>query len=174
MARGQNGSQRNPSADALARGLGWFSIGLGLAEVLAPRALTRALGLHGQERLVAAYGVREIATGIGILAARDPTPWIWGRVGGDALDLATLAGGLHEGNRNRANVGLAMGAVAAVGALDVYCATALSGGSEAPRQIRDYSARSGFPREPQAMRGAASDFAVPPDMRTPEALRPYA
>jgi len=47
MARGQS-ENRNSSADALARGLGWFSIGLGLAEVLAPRTLTRALGLDGQ------------------------------------------------------------------------------------------------------------------------------
>ena len=172
MARGQSG-QRNPSADALARGLGWFSIGLGLAEVLAPRGLTRALGLDGQERLIQAYGVREIATGIGILASRDPTPWIWGRIGGDALDLATLAGGFHEGNPHKGNLGFAMGAVAAVSALDAYCATALSSESE-PRQIRDYSARSGFPREPEAMRGAASDFTVPADMRIPDPLRPYA
>ena len=173
MARGQSGP-RNPSADALARGLGWFSIGLGLAEVLAPRGLTRALGLDDQERLVQAYGVREIATGIGILASRDPTPWIWGRVGGDALDLATLAGGFHEGNPQKGNLGLALGAVAAVSALDAYCAIALSGSDEAPRLTRDYSARSGFPREPAAMRGAASDFTVPADMRIPEPLRPYA
>ena len=174
MARGYRETHHSRSADTLARGLGWFSIGLGLAEVLAPRTLTRALGLQGHERLVQAYGLREIATGVGILAARNPAPWIWGRVGGDALDLATLAGGLHDDNRHMANVGLAMGAVAAVGALDVYCATALSGESEPPRRVRDYSGRSGFPREVQAMRGAASDFQMPADMRIPEALRPYA
>lgn len=174
MARGYRETHRNSSADTLARGLGWFSIGLGLAEVLAPRTLTRALGLQGHERLVQAYGLREIATGVGILAARNPAPWIWGRVGGDALDLATLAGGLHDDNRRRANVGIAMAAVAAVGALDVYCATALSAEGEPPRPLRDYSGRSGFPREVQAMRGAASDFQMPADMRIPEALRPYA
>ena len=174
MARAYRETHHNPSADTLARGLGWFSIGLGLAEVLAPRTLTRALGLQGHERLVQAYGLREIATGVGILAARNPAPWIWGRVGGDALDLATLAGGLHDDNRRRANVGIAMGAVAAVGALDVYCATALSAEAEPQRPVRDYSGRSGFPREVQAMRGAASDFQMPADMRIPEALRPYA
>ena len=174
MPHGRSGSHPNRSADALARGLGWFSIGLGLAEVLAPRSLTRALGLGGQERLVQAYGLREIATGVAILAAKDPTPWVWGRVGGDALDLATLAGGFHEGNRHKANVGMALGAVAAVSALDVYCATALGAQSEPSAPMRDYSRRTGFPREPQAMRGAASDFTVPPDMRVPEALRPYA
>ena len=79
-------------AHSMARGLGWFSIGLGLAEVLAPRALTRGLGMEGNEQLVQAYGLREIATGIGILSSDQPAPWIWGRVGGDALDMATLAG----------------------------------------------------------------------------------
>jgi hypothetical protein len=56
-------------AHSMARGLGWFSIGLGLTEVLAPRALTRGLGMEGNEQLVQAYGLREIATGIGILSS---------------------------------------------------------------------------------------------------------
>jgi hypothetical protein len=86
--------------DALARGLGVFSIALGLYELLAPRSLTRALGMQGNETLVRGYGLREIATGVGILAAKDPTPWIWGRVAGDGLDLATLCTGL-EGSTPR-------------------------------------------------------------------------
>ena len=57
------------TAHSMARGLGWFSIGLGLAEVLAPRALTRGLGMEGNEQLVQAYGLREIPTGIGILSS---------------------------------------------------------------------------------------------------------
>lgn len=32
-------------ADQLAKALGWFSLGLGLAELLAPRRITRALGM---------------------------------------------------------------------------------------------------------------------------------
>ena len=91
-------------AHSMARGLGWFSIGLGLAEVLAPRALTRGLGMEGNEQLVQAYGLREIATGIGILSSDQPAPWIWGRVGGDALDMATLAGGLQPDNPKKENV----------------------------------------------------------------------
>ena len=43
-------------AHSMARGLGWFSIGLGLAEVLAPRTLTRGLGMEGNEQLVQACG----------------------------------------------------------------------------------------------------------------------
>jgi len=78
------------ATDRLARGLGLFSIGLGLAEFVAPRALARAHDMPGNKPLIRAYGAREIATGVAILASDDPTPWIWGRVAGDVLDLATL------------------------------------------------------------------------------------
>ena len=107
------------TADALARGLGWFSIGLGLAEVVAPGALARALGMKGQETPDSGLWRARNRTGIGVLGSQDPTPWIWGRVGGDGLDLATLATGLEHDNRKRENVGIAIAAVAGVTVLDV-------------------------------------------------------
>jgi hypothetical protein len=160
----------------LAQGLGWFSIGLGLTELLAPQVLARGLGLRGHEKLIASYGAREVATGIGILAARDPTPWIWGRVVGDALDLGTLAGGLVEGRgRERENVGLAVAAVAGVTLLDVLCGRALSARRRGARKraARDYGDRRGMPQPAEAMRGAARDFTAPRDFRIPDPLRPW-
>ena len=65
------------TALALAEGLGWFSIGLGLAELAAPHSLARFLGMEGHAGLIRAYGVREVVTGVGILAQDDPTPWVW-------------------------------------------------------------------------------------------------
>jgi hypothetical protein len=163
----------NDSAEALARGLGWFSIGLGLVEVLAPRSLARGLGMEGSETLLRLYGGREIANGIGILCSKDRAPWLWGRVGGDALDVATLTSGLKDSNPRKENVGLAVGAVAMITALDVTCAQALSQKETQPRSpVWDYSDRRGFPRPPEEMRGAARDFQAPRDMRTPEAMRP--
>jgi hypothetical protein len=163
------------TTDTLARGLGWFSIALGVAEIVAPRALARALGMKGQEGLIAAYGMREIATGIGILASKDPTPWIWGRVAGDGLDLATLAANLEGDNPKKENIGIAMAAVAGVTALDVYCAQTLSRESPHPLPpLQDYSDRTGFPRGIEQSRGAAKDFEAPRDFRTPEAMRPWA
>jgi hypothetical protein len=162
------------ATDTLARGLGLFSIALGIAEVAAPRALARALGMKGQEGLIAGYGVREIATGIGILASKDPTPWVWGRVAGDGLDLATLATALEGNNPKKGNVGIAMAAVAGVTALDVYCAQTLSRESPHPLPpMQDYSDRTGYPRGIEQSHGAARDYEVPSDFRTPEALRPY-
>jgi hypothetical protein len=161
------------TAGTLAHQLGWFSIALGSLELLATKQLTRSLGMRGQERLVQAYGVREIVKGIGILTAKDPTPWLWGRVAGDALDLGTLAVAYRTGHK-RANVAIAMANVAAVTALDVMSAQQLGAvRKRQSRPLRDYSARSGFPLGVAASRGAASDAPIPADMLTPEPLRPY-
>ena len=173
--RGARARGAHSPSERLARGLGWFSIALGAAELLAPRTLCRALGMEGSETLVRAYGVREALTGVAILTSHDPTPWIMGRVGGDALDLATLAGGFDGRNSKAGNLLAATVAVAAVTALDVVCAQGLMadkrlGSGEWP----EYRRRSGFPRDPSAMRGAARDFKAPADFRIPEALRPWA
>ncbi|WAJ30235.1 cyclase dehydrase [Antarcticirhabdus aurantiaca] len=166
----------------LAQGLGWFSIGLGLAEILAPHALTRALGMRGAEPLVQAYGVREIVTGIGILGSDQPRPWLVGRLAGDGLDVATLATAYHDDNPRRGSVGLALAMVAGVAVLDFLATEALGRderrGAAAVsdwrrRMLAAYSRRSGLPRGVQASRGAARDFEVPRDFRAPEAMRPW-
>jgi hypothetical protein len=64
----ESGSRPGRRAGKLARALGWFSIGLGAAEFLAPRVTARAVGMRGSEGVVKAYGAREIATGVAILA----------------------------------------------------------------------------------------------------------
>lgn len=117
--------QENGTVDAIARGLGWFSIALGLAELLAPRQVTRPLGMADHGRAAQLYGMREMAVGVGLLAAKDPAPWLWGRVAGDVLDLASLATGLRHDNPERGRAGLAMGAVAAITLLDLCCASQL-------------------------------------------------
>lgn len=164
--------RREEGARQLARGLGWFSIALGLTEIAAPQALSRALGMEGRETLLRAYGLREIVNGAAILVAEDPGPAMWARVAGDGLDIASLIPGLSEDNPKRGNVALALGMVAGITLLDLVCARSVSDESARP-WVRDYSDRSGLPRPPEEMRGAARDFAVPRDMRAPEALRPY-
>lgn len=173
----KNPLRRNSSpvaAVTLARGLGWFSIALGLAEVLAPGVLSRSLGMGRWKMLVAGYGVREIAAGVGILASEDPAPWIWGRVAGDALDLGTLAAALLDDNPQKAGVAVAMAAVAGVTALDVVCAQAL--GTKARRSsLRwGYNGRRGMPRPAEAVRGLTQNLGLAPNVRTPEAIRRFA
>lgn len=157
--------------DHLARGLGYFSLALGMAELVAPRMLCRAAGIGEKENLVRAYGGREIATGLAILTSHDATPWVWGRAAGDALDIATLAAAAKEWRRP--GTVLALAALAGATAVDVFCAVGLTtekGGRLTARA--DYGDRSGFPRGIEAARGAARDFQLPRDMRTPDPLRP--
>ncbi|MDA8248081.1 MAG: cyclase dehydrase [Rhodospirillales bacterium] len=155
-----------PARDTVAQDLGWFSIGLGLAELLAPRAVGAMVGMRRTAPLISLYGVREIATGVGILAAPDPTPFVWGRVAGDALDAATLTLGL-VGRRGRGRALLALLAVGGVAALDVLCAQSLSSrAAQRPGRRFDYEDRSGWPRPPEMMRGAARP--------TPSAAQPHA
>ena len=101
---------------------------------------------------------------------------MWGRVAGDALDIATLASSMQPGRRLGPAIGLA--AVAGVTAVDVANATALTARDRRrARSNIDYSNRSGFPRSPAEMRGAAlSDFRTPDDMRAelPRAPQPQA
>ncbi len=109
----------------LARCLGWFSIGLGVAEVVAPRMMARLTGVHPQT--LALYGVREIVTGVGILSCQRPTAWMWGRVAGDAQDLATLGMSMFDPDNEYCERSCAAAvAVAGVMAADVVCATQLS------------------------------------------------
>lgn len=94
------------------RALGWFSIGLGLAEALAPKTMAKAIGAEGYEGVVCAFGLREIATGIGILSGERPAAgWLWARVGGDALDLAFLgmAAACNRDNGGRVAIAAAAG-----------------------------------------------------------------
>jgi hypothetical protein len=127
------------------------------------------LGLQGKEALIRAYGGREIASGIGSLSS-NPAPAIWGRVGGDLLDLATLASSAGGDKNQRRNAGMAIAGVLGITLLDVLVAAALSQQNARPREIRDYSDRTGFPKGPSAARGAASNFKASPDMRSAPAV----
>jgi hypothetical protein len=170
----QRRMNREASARRAAMGLGWFSIGLGCAELLFARPMARSLGMKGEEGLLRLYGLREIATGLGIFGAKkNPAPWIWARVAGDGLDIATLATHV-SGNPRKAQIALALANVVGVTVVDVMTAEKLSALEKTARKpVRDYSDRVGFSSPPDAMRGAAlKDFRVPADMKIPDAMRP--
>jgi hypothetical protein len=110
--------------DTLTTFLGVFSIGLGLAELLAPRGFAEAVGTRRRTGLLRAYGLREISAGVGLLTRPRKGPWLWGRVGGDVLDLATLCADLPDADDDRrARLLASVAAVVGVTALDVYAAT---------------------------------------------------
>ena len=122
-----------PSASAkkLAKGLGWFSIGLGLAELLAPRAIASISGVSNRRTgLIRLYGLREIAAGVAIFSQKNPAAGVWSRVAGDALDLASLGAAAASPDSKKGRLAFATANVLAVTALDVICAKQLSNGKQ--------------------------------------------
>ncbi|HWE48379.1 MAG TPA: SRPBCC family protein [Bryobacteraceae bacterium] len=121
----QNGSHAlNPAK--LATGLGWFSIGLGLAELLAPRRIQRLTGTSNNKTLIRGFGLREIASGVGILEKPHDPKLVWSRVAGDAMDLVSLGSALTSRKNDRLKTAGAFAAVAGVTAVDVLCAQRMS------------------------------------------------
>jgi uncharacterized membrane protein len=112
--------------EGLARGLGWFSIGLGLAQLLAPRALARLVGVKNHRALIRAVGLREITSGIGILSQVKPRGWVWARVGGDVMDLAMIGSAMNDKHASRGRLTTAAVVVAGVTAVDTLCGRRLS------------------------------------------------
>jgi|tagenome__1003787_1003787.scaffolds.fasta_scaffold20902737_1 hypothetical protein len=145
-----NESQRGQADTAtyrLAQFLGVFSLLLGVVELIWGGTLGRALGLGGQEWIVRVYGAREFLNGVLILVSKDPTPWIWLRVIGDALDAGTLVYGYARDPSKLTNIIIAFVAVTPIVILDIYCAFKLSRESKTPlAPPADYSGRSGIAR----------------------------
>lgn len=131
------GHRRNGRAgdEGLSRALGWFSIGLGLAELTAPNAVARLIGIpedDSNRRMLRAFGMRELANGVGILAQPRESGWMWARVGGDLMDLAFLGNNLRSDEAQPNRIAAAAAAVAGVTALDVLCGQRMGQESDSP------------------------------------------
>ena len=144
------------ASDRLARNLGWFSLGLGALEILAPERITRALGMEGKESLVRFYGFREIAAGVLSLSI-EKKAGLWSRVAGDAVDIATLLAGLRDNNPQKGNVEMALMMVGGITLLDIAAATGVTA-RHAPQagRRRMYDDRTGYPKGIAASRGVAA------------------
>jgi uncharacterized membrane protein len=119
----------NISPQKIAQSLGWFSIGLGLAEIAAPTAVANIVGVNGgsaTKKTLRFYGARELAAGIGILSQSKPSAWLWGRVAGDVLDLSSLFKAMTSKENERGKTAAVTAAVLGVTAADVCCAMQLT------------------------------------------------
>ena len=130
-AQARESRQRKPQRRAMrasslinesrtAQALGWFSVGVGLTALLAPRVFGAATGVGTRTGMLRAIGLRELAAGAGLLTTRAATPWLWSRVAGDMMDLLLLGSAAAKpviGGRTRSLVSL--GLVAGVTAADV-------------------------------------------------------
>ncbi len=108
--------------EKLVIGLGLFSIGLGLTQLIAPRKVSKAIGVKKNDKLMRAFGAREFSNGVGILTRKKTGAWLWGRVAGDVVDLACLGLALRSRRTDKAKLAVAAAAVAGVTAADIYAA----------------------------------------------------
>jgi uncharacterized membrane protein len=119
---------RRSEGEERARLLGYFSLALGVAQLTLSGPVARLLGLRDTARSRAALkviGLREIGSGVGLLAKNGSSGFVWSRVAGDALDLALLGSAMAR-PLSRTRLLAATAAVAGVAALDVLSAARLS------------------------------------------------
>jgi uncharacterized membrane protein len=132
--------EEGPSAQAkqLAKALGWFSILLGLAQFLAPRQVSEFIGVEydsDTRNMMRGLGVREITSGIGILAKEKPVGWLQARVMGDVMDLGLLGTAMTSKSEESNRTVMAMLAVLGVTALDLVATRRLSRASHLPSSV---------------------------------------
>ncbi|ASN82731.1 hypothetical protein [Deinococcus ficus] len=119
------------NSQQVATGLGLFSLTLGALEVLAPGTLTRFLGVREHNTLVRAYGARELLAGAGLLLQPGARAvWLWSRVAGDILDLATLGMAKPDEPAGRKRTANALAMVTAITVVDVLTARAVTQGAQ--------------------------------------------
>jgi uncharacterized membrane protein len=131
---GREGWTGTPRGRGLATGLGWFSLALGAAELVAPDQIGRMIGLapgDTSRAIIRAMGVREIGAGLGVLANPGSKEWLGLRIDGDLLDLALLAAALLKAEHPERTL-VAAAAVMGVSALDVIGAEELNRARKAP------------------------------------------
>ena len=129
-------------AKQVSHGLGWFSIGLGVFQIFGAQQIAKRFDAYRYERVIKAFGMRGIGNGVALLGRPERPALMWGRVAGDALDLASL-GTLAAGQpRNRFLWG-AIAFVAGAAVVDVLTARALDRDADA-EGMPDRARRAGL------------------------------
>jgi uncharacterized membrane protein len=111
------------AAPRLPRAIGWSSVGMGAAQLAAPAAIARVLGLApGQRASTAAriMGAANLAIGTSLIVRPRRGSSMWARVAGDAIGLGLLAWAARDERASSRRVATAMAACGAVLALDAY------------------------------------------------------
>ncbi len=130
-----DGQNRTASQEEwLAYGLGLAGIALGFAELLVPRRMARAAGVPTRHhRVIRVMGLREIASGLGIMMLPGTSAAVWSRVAGDVVDLACLGAAFTSPGADRGRLARTVTAIAGATALDLMCAQQMTRGIETRR-----------------------------------------
>lgn len=127
----------NGGTSKLATGLGYFSLGLGAAQLVSPSGVNRLIGVgddaHSRfwQRVVAA---QELSAAAGILGQRRPVQWLWGRSAADVVHLTMLARCWHRRPASPARLAAAIGSVIGTFALDTCASARMTSQPQSTRQ----------------------------------------
>lgn len=152
MAPGAESGPRHTAGGAVrkvAAALGWVSIGLGVGEILAPRALSRWIGTTRHPRMMRLMGVRKLAAGVGLLTQERPAGWLWAHAGGDLLDVAGVLKAGDPARRRARRVGAALAAVGGVTALEAVFVRRWKAAARAVEPVLRFSASTAINRSPR-------------------------
>jgi uncharacterized membrane protein len=133
--RTEDYDHRRQRAERRARGLGWFSLGLGIAQLLAPRNVARFIGVRDDERtchILRTIGVRELSSGAAILTNTESAGPVWTRVIGDVMDLGLLGLAMRSEDAERDRLIAATVAVAGITVIDALSAAELGSANGGP------------------------------------------
>jgi hypothetical protein len=114
-----------PPERRIAKFLGAFSFGLGVAQLAAPDRVNELIGVKDSPKTRAiqrAAGVQELTAAQGIFAFSPPTPVLWTRMLGDIVHLGLLARALGNRRSDDSKLKRTIGAVAGIGVLDALVA----------------------------------------------------
>ena len=116
-------SNGGPSAQQLATGLGWFSLGLGVTQMTAPGLVNRMIGVRDDpqsrvwQRLIA---LQELSAAGGILGRVRTDRWLRARTAADVVHIAMLMRARRSRGEHPVRVAMTVLSLLAVGAADAY------------------------------------------------------
>ena len=110
-----------PPERRIAKFLGAFSFGLGVAQLAVPERLNDLIGVKDTPKTRAiqrACGVQELTAAQGIFSFSPPTPVLWTRVAGDMVHVGLLVRALGNRRSDQGRLRGALGAVAGIALID--------------------------------------------------------
>jgi uncharacterized membrane protein len=124
--------------DRLSRAIGWSSVGIGVAQVAAPGAIARAIGLVEDRRAslaARAMGLANLAIGAGLIVRPARGSRMWARIAGDALGAGLLALAASGRRASDRRIMFALAASGTILALDALAARRLLRGRTTPTPL---------------------------------------
>jgi len=116
------------TAKKLASGLGWFSLGLGAVQTVAPGRVNALIGVPdtGRNRLLQRlFGLQELTMGMGIFSVPRRDLPVMSRVAGDVVHISLMGNELRSDRVDRGRAIPALVSLVGVAALDTVTAASL-------------------------------------------------